>query len=61
MGRSSRTSARLKLAEVAPIPRASEQTATQVKPGFLPNIRRAWRNEVNISIYLGNCFTVYRY
>jgi hypothetical protein len=31
----------LKLAEVAPIPIPSEQTATSVNPGLLRNIRRA--------------------
>jgi hypothetical protein len=31
----------LKLAEVAPIPIASEPMATSVKPGFLRNIRKA--------------------
>jgi len=44
-GRRINTSAMLKLADVAPIPIASDKTATNVNPGFLRNIRRAWRND----------------
>src|SRR5579862_4801176 len=39
----------LKLADVAPIPIASEPTATSVNPGFLRKIRTAWRKDLSIS------------
>jgi hypothetical protein len=41
-------SAKLNMAEVAPIPMASEQMLTSVNPGAFPNSRRAWRNDFSI-------------
>ena len=49
-GRKSSTSAMLKLAEVSPIPIASEPTATSVNPGFLRNIRTAWRSDRSMGL-----------
>jgi hypothetical protein len=40
----------LKLAEVAPIPMANELMATSEKPGFLRNIRTAWRMGLSILV-----------
>src|ERR1041385_3419340 len=47
-GRSSRASAKLNIADVAPIPMASEHTLTSVKPGVLDHNRTAKRNEFSI-------------
>src|ERR1035441_4932760 len=41
-GRNRRASARLNMAEFAPMPSASESTATVVKPGVFRNIRNAY-------------------
>jgi len=48
-GRNRRASAQLNIAEFAPIPIASEQTATSVKPGFFRSIRKAKRRFCDIS------------
>jgi hypothetical protein len=42
-GRRRRASARLKMALLAPIPRASEKAAMRAKPGFLSKMRTAKR------------------
>src|SRR6185437_1645236 len=51
-GRRSRASAKLNIAEVAPMPMAREQTATMVKLGFLRSIRAARRTAFNMRMVL---------
>ena len=41
-GRKIRASEKLNIAEVAPMPMASEQMLTSVNPGLLASSRRAW-------------------
>jgi hypothetical protein len=47
-GRKISASAKLNMAEVAPIPMASEQMLTSVNPGAFSNSRRAWRKDFSI-------------
>jgi hypothetical protein len=47
-GRNRSASAKLNIAEVAPIPMASEQMLTKVNPGDFPSSRTAWRNDFSI-------------
>jgi hypothetical protein len=47
-GRSSKASAKLNMAEVAPMPMASEQTLTMMNPGDWRHKRIAWRKDFNI-------------
>src|SRR5579875_3933442 len=47
-GRSRRASAKLNIAEVAPIPIASEHTATVVKPLFFRSMRAAYCKSLNM-------------
>jgi hypothetical protein len=48
-GRSSIASAKLNIAEVAPMPSASEQIATIVKPGSFRSTLGAWRMDVSMT------------
>ena len=47
-GRRIRASAKLNIAEVAPIPMASEQMLTSVNPGAFSKSRKAWRKDFSI-------------
>jgi hypothetical protein len=47
-GRKISASAKLNMADVAPIPIASEQTPTSVNPGLFINRRKAWRIDFSI-------------
>jgi len=47
-GRSRSASEKLNIAEVAPIPIASELTLTSVNPGVLRHSRRAWITDFSI-------------
>ncbi len=56
-GRSSNASAKLKMAELAPMPMASEQTATAVNAGFFASILTAYFTSFSTGIpraLLGN-------
>src|SRR5215472_11498456 len=50
-GRRSKNSPRLKMAALAPIPKASETIATRAKPGFWRNVRRAKRRSLSMIPY----------
>jgi hypothetical protein len=51
-GRSNSASAKLKIAEFAPMPMASEHTATAVNPGFLASILAAYFTSFSTSFSL---------
>src|SRR6516164_2703231 len=50
-GRRSKNSPRLKMAALAPIPKASETIATRAKPGLWRNVRKAKRRSFSMIRY----------